>query len=468
LKTKPLSQWINHQDIGVHAKSIREFTSMPNKPTYKELEQRIKELEQDNIKYKRAEKKLRESESKYRKIINSLNEGFYSATLDGIVQDHNIEFKRILGLNLNMDFKGLELPDFWMNPEEREIYIDELMKNGFIKNYEVNAKKSNGEIIVIQTNSRLIRDEQGKGLRIEGSFLDITDKKNTENTLAESEERFSLAMGASKDGLWDWNITTNEAYYSPSYWNMLGYQSKEHPPYSNSWKDLIHIEDKDKALQANNDCIENRCDEFKVEFRMKAKNGNWKWIRARGKAVYRDINKQATRLVGTNTDITEQKKTEKALQIAKVELEVKVKQRTAELVETNTALKILLRQSEDYKNEIGDQILSNVNQLVVPFLKKIKNDQLNNRQINALAIAELNLKKITSTFSHQLSSQHSSLTPTEIQIANLLKEGKSSKEIAEITSSKVRTIQFHRINLRKKLGLNNKSGSLKQFLQSIQ
>jgi len=441
---------------------------MPNETCLEKLEQRIKELEQDNIKHKRAEKKLRESESKYRNIINSLNEGFYSVTLDGMVQDHNIEFMRILGLDINMDGKGLELPDFWMNPEEREIYIDELMKNGFIEDYEINAKKNDGEIIVIQTNSRLIRDKHETPLRIEGSFLDVTDRIITDKALTESEERFSLAMDASKDGLWDWNITTDKAYYSTSYWNMLGYQFNELPPYSSSWKDLIHIDDRDKALQANNDCIENRCDAFEVEFRMKAKNGDWKWIKARGRAIYRDKDKQATRLVGTNTDITAQKKIEKALQASKDELEDKVKLRTNELVEANTALKVLLSKSEDYKTEIGDLILSNVNKLVVPFLKKIKKAPLSTCQINSLAIAESNLRKITSAFSYQLSSKYSSLTPSEIQIANLLKEGKSSKEIAEITSSKVRTIQFHRANLRKKLGLKNKSGNLKQFLQSIQ
>ena len=441
---------------------------MPNETCLEELEQRIKELEQDNIKHKRVEKKLQESESKYRYIINNFNEGFYSVTLDGMVQDHNIEFMRILGLDLNMDAKGLELIGFWVNPEKREFYIDELLKNGFIKDYEINAKKSNGEIIVIQTNSRLIRDKHETPLRIEGSFLDVTDRINAEKALAESEERFSLAMDASKDGLWDWNITSDEAFYSPSYWNMLGYQSNEISPYSNSWKDLIHIEDKDKALQANNDCIENHCDDFQVEFRMKTKNGDWKWIRARGRVAHRDKDKRATRLVGINTDITEQKKTEKEIQNAKDKLEEKVKLRTVELVDANTALKVLLRKNEEHKNEIGDQILSNVNKLVLPFLKKLKKDRLSNWQINSLAIAELNLKKITSAFSQELSSQHSSLTPTEIQIANLLKEGKSSKEISEITSSKVRTIQFHRANLRKKLGLNNKSGSLKQFLQSVQ
>ena len=164
---------------------------MPNETCLEELEQRIKELEQDNIKHKRVEKKLQESESKYRYIINNFNEGFYSVTLDGMVQDHNIEFMRILGLDLNMDAKGLELIGFWVNPEKREFYIDELLKNGFIKDYEINAKKSNGEIIVIQTNSRLIRDKHETPLRIEGSFLDVTDRINAEKALAESEDENS-------------------------------------------------------------------------------------------------------------------------------------------------------------------------------------------------------------------------------------------------------------------------------------
>ncbi len=131
--------------------------------------------------------------------------------------------------------------------------------------------------------------------------------------LEQSEERFQLAMEATRDGLWDWNVKTNEVYYSPGYAAMLGYTSCEVPGQVNSWMDLLHPEDKGTALERNMDCIENRCDVFDVEFRMQARNGEWRWILGRGKAVSRDISGRAIRMIGTHTDITERKRVEEKL-----------------------------------------------------------------------------------------------------------------------------------------------------------
>ena len=441
---------------------------MLNKPAYEELEQRVNELEQEKVKFKRVKKSLREDEINYHDIINNLNEGFYSATLDGTLLDYNIEFKNILGLDPDFDAKGIQLTDFWQNPEDRKIYIAELTKNDFVKDFEIKTKKSNGEIVVVQANARLIRDKKDKPVRIDGSFFDITDRKKTEKSLTESEERFSLAMDAVRHGLWDWKIADDDVYYSPSCATMLGYSASEIPSSGLPWGDLIHMDDRAGALKATIDSFENRSDEFKIEIRMKAENGDWRWIEMRGKVVSRDNHNRAIRLVGTNVDITDRKRMENALRKNKDELEKTVKQRTKELLETNNALKILLRKSEENRIEIEEKVLANVIKLVFPYLKKVKAGQLDNKQINSLTAAESNLKNITSAFSHKLSLKNSFLTPTEIQIANLLKEGKSSKEIAELTSSQTSTIDFHRRNLRKKLGIRNKSINLKSYLLSLQ
>ncbi|MCP3900882.1 MAG: PAS domain-containing protein, partial [Desulfobacteraceae bacterium] len=138
-------------------------------------------------------------------------------------------------------------------------------------------------------------------------------RKRSEEALEQSEERFQMAMEASKDGLWDWNIKTDEVYYSPAYAAILGYDSTEVPSHISSWKDLIHPDDKAKALKVNMDCIENRIEHFKVEFRMQAKNGDWYWILGQGKAVKRDEHGQAIRMVGTHTDITNRKQAEEVL-----------------------------------------------------------------------------------------------------------------------------------------------------------
>jgi PAS domain S-box-containing protein len=141
-------------------------------------------------------------------------------------------------------------------------------------------------------------------------FLDITEHKQAELALIRSEERFRLAMDATRDGLWDWDIVNDKVYYSPGYYEMLKYQPGEFVEKSSSWVERIHPEDRNRALSVNMDCIENRCDSFEVEFRMKAKDGSWVWILGRGKAIQRDHAGQALRLVGTHTDISERKRSE--------------------------------------------------------------------------------------------------------------------------------------------------------------
>ena len=123
--------------------------------------------------------------------------------------------------------------------------------------------------------------------------------------LRQRQERFELAMDASKDGIWDWNVASGEVYFSPGYTAMLGYHDREFPPHVGSWSDRIHPEDREAALQANLDCIENRRGDCEAEFRMRTADGDWRWILGRAKAVARDGDGRAVRMVGTHTDITE-------------------------------------------------------------------------------------------------------------------------------------------------------------------
>lgn len=135
----------------------------------------------------------------------------------------------------------------------------------------------------------------------------------SEDALRTSEERFAYAMDATTDGLWDWDIVSDSTYFSPGYFRMLGYQAGEFPTKADSWLKLIHPDDREQTLRTNIDCIENRVENFEIEFRMGHKNGGWRWILGRGKAVSRDENGRATRLVGTHVDITERKMAEECL-----------------------------------------------------------------------------------------------------------------------------------------------------------
>ena len=111
--------------------------------------------------------------------------------------------------------------------------------------------------------------------------------------------------------------------------------------------------------------------------------------------------------------------------------------------------------------------MSNVKELVEPYLIKLKNTGLDEKQNAYVSILESNLKEIISPFSQKLSSKYFNLTPTEIQVAGLVKEGRTAKEIAELLNKSIRAIEFHKNNIRKKLGLINKKANLRSHLLSL-
>ena len=160
------------------------------------------------------------------------------------------------------------------------------------------------------------RDAANKPLRVIGIHTDITERKQAEEALRESEERFSLAMEASRDGIWDWDLATGTIYCSPALTAMLGYDSKDVIQDVNQWQELIHPEDRQMAYQANIDCVNGVMESFEIEYRMQAREGGWKWILARGRTVHRDALGGALRMVGTHQDITVRKHAEEKLQLA--------------------------------------------------------------------------------------------------------------------------------------------------------
>ena len=137
------------------------------------------------------------------------------------------------------------------------------------------------------------------------------------------------------------------------------------------------------------------------------------------------------------------------------------------LAEVNTALKVLLRQREDDKKELGENVLSNVKELISPYIDRLNKSRLSTTQKTLISIMASNLKNIISPFINKLSSGYFNLTPMEIKVANLVKEGKTNKEIAELLCLSKNTILFHRHNIRGKLRLKNKKINLRSHLLSF-
>lgn len=137
------------------------------------------------------------------------------------------------------------------------------------------------------------------------------------------------------------------------------------------------------------------------------------------------------------------------------------------LEEANIALRVLLKHREADKSALEEKVLSNVKGLIFPYIEALKNTRLDEKQRAIVELIENHLGNIVSPFLNTLNSRYSGLTPREIQIANLVKEGKTTKEIAALINVSARAVEFHRYNIRVKLGLRNKTANLRSYLLSL-
>lgn len=141
--------------------------------------------------------------------------------------------------------------------------------------------------------------------------------------------------------------------------------------------------------------------------------------------------------------------------------------KTESLEDANTALKVLLRHREEDKVTLEEQVLINIRKLVFPYIENLKHLQLNKKQMAQVGIIEESLREIVSPFLRRLSSSYLDLTPREIEVANLVKEGKTTKEITDILNISATAVDFHRKNLRAKFGIKSKKTNLMAFLSSL-
>jgi PAS domain S-box-containing protein len=169
------------------------------------------------------------------------------------------------------------------------------------------------------------------------------------------------------------------------------------------------------------------------------------------------------RAVMSFLDITERKMAEEVLKKREQELQLK----SQSLEEANTALKVLLKHREEDKTTLEEQVLANVKKLVIPYLEKLKGPRLDSSQRLHVEIIEAHLNDIVSPFLRNLSSAYLSLTPREIEVATLVKEGKTTKEITKLLNISTTAVDFHRKNLRSKFGIKSKKTNLRSFLTSL-
>lgn len=254
-------------------------------------------------------------------------------------------------------------------------------------NYRKTPWRQTGDIIVYDRKTGMVevsylkeypKKAEGPFLQEERILIDTIanrlgihiQRKKAEKDLKESRERLSLALEAADDGIWDWNLLTDEVYFSPRCFTMLGYETDEAGAGFQTWEKLLHPEDRDIFLKRMKKHISGREQKWESEFRLRNKKGKWQWIMSRGRVMERDEAGLPLRMLGTHRDISLRKEQEEMQQIAHYELEDRIARRTIDLVKVNRSLLSEIRvrrqaekrlaESEHYLNNVLDTMQAGV------------------------------------------------------------------------------------------------------------
>ena len=205
--------------------------------------------------------------------------------------------------------------------------------------------------------------------------------------------------------------------------------------------------------------IDGHVDEFLYDYPCHSADGpHWYYMHS-----IRMSGEGPLRVVVSHEEITALKLSEEAMRKSEAQLT----RQKVELEESNIALKVLLKQREGDKSELEQKVITNVKEMVMPYLEKLKRVNLKSKDKRVVEIIESHLRDVISPMMHKLANASIILTPQEIQVASLVKDGKASKEIADILNVSETTVHFHRKNLRKKFGLSNSQTNLRSYLISI-
>jgi PAS domain S-box-containing protein len=281
-----------------------------------------------------------------------------------------------------------------------------------------------------------------------------------EQALKESEEKYRMIIENIEDGYYEVDVSGNFTFFNDALARITGYRREELIGMNN--RQIMDEFNAKKVFKVFNSVFRTR---------MATKAFDWELIRSDGTkrfvevsvSLRCDLSGAPVGFMGIARDITDRKRTEAMLKTSEEEL----KRKTRNLEEVNTALRVLLKHREEDKKELEQTVMTNLNERVMPYLERLRDRLKDRRAKEILTVLAENLEAVTSPFSYRLSSEYLNLTSAEIEIANLVKQGKTTKEIADLLNVSTKTIEVHRLNIRKKMGLSNKKASLRTHLLSI-
>ena len=268
---------------------------------------------------KRVEEALRESRDQLEYALDAANECLWEWNMVTGAAAMTRQYPRMLG------YAPGEFPDthaaWWeyMHPDDREgvqAAIDKAVAAKSAYSHEFRMRKKDGSYLWVLARGRVTEwDDAGRPVRMSGTHIDISDRKEIEEALLESRKQLEFAFDAANEGLWDLNLVSHAAFVSTPYVRMLGYAPGEFPTDYTVWGRFVHPKDRMGLESAVCEAIATQ-EPLSEEFRMQKKDGSYLWVLARGRVMEWDDEGRPIRMVGTNTDISVRKQAEEALRLA--------------------------------------------------------------------------------------------------------------------------------------------------------
>ncbi|MCP4537514.1 MAG: PAS domain-containing protein [Chloroflexi bacterium] len=320
---------------------------------------------QDVTERKRAEKELAAQRQRLGDILTGTNAGTWNWNVQTGEVTMNERWAEIMGHTLK-ELVPIDIQT-WINsvhPEDLANVNNQLERHfaGQQDYYDVEFRQphKDGGWVWVNARGKVVEwTSDGKPLRMSGTHLDITERKQTEEALQESEERYMMATRAARVGVWDWNVQTGEFYLGPNVKALLGYSDEEISNDLDIWTGYVHPDDRQAVMDAFQAHLDGQTPEYVYEHRMWHKDGSARWILVRGTAI-RDAQGNAVRVMGTDTDITERKRVEEERE------RLLVAEREQRLLAETLAEVTLALTSQTQHDAVLDEILRQA-QRIVPF-----------------------------------------------------------------------------------------------------
>ena len=426
---------------------------MPRKPNYEELEQRLKELEKKAAKYKLSEEALQKSEKRFKNVINSIEELLVLLDQNFKIQLINSTLAKAYNISLD-DYAGKHCYELF--------YGRKHICEGCPAIKVLNEGKVIRAALRYRPDGRIFDrtvypfiDDNGDITGVIVIGCDITQQRQAEEALREGEKKYRTLLETTLQGCWLINPEHKTVEVNPSVCKMLGYRPDEilgKTPFD-------FVDDENRKIFIDQLSKISVTDHRSYEITLKKKDGQDLQTYFNASTI-RDESGEVQGTFAFISDITHIKQTEQRLKQREKELEIK----NIRLEEMNTALNILLKKRDEDKKELEEKVMTNVKELVLPYVTKLKNTKLSDRQEIFADIIQSNIEEIISPFAHKLSHKYLNFTPTELKVAHLVKQGLRTKEIAKLLGSSPETITRHRKSMRKKLKLTDKKSNLRTHL----